>query len=150
MESVLAFELANSLHAPHEARTMIAPLKDAIGEPVHADLTLLVSEIIGNSVRHAGLQEGQNIRVRIAYARGWARAEVVDGGRGFDPPPDVRPLAAAVSGYGLLLLSRLAVRWNAERTDDGMVVSFELTITDPTAAPARRPAARSIGPRPRG
>jgi anti-sigma regulatory factor (Ser/Thr protein kinase) len=132
----LAFDLPSSLRAPGTARRIIASLKDAIGARVHEDLSLLLCEVITNSVVHADLRSDERIRVRLTYARGWVRGEVLDAGSGFEPPHDVPVGTARSHGYGLLLLSRMSSRWGAERIRGGMRVWFELgerQAVDPSA-----------------
>src|SRR3954453_22586793 len=69
-------------------------------------VSLLVTEIVGNSVRHAG---GGEIRVGATLAPGYARVEVLDTGPGFDPDDGPK------DGLGLRLVEKLATRWGVER-----------------------------------
>jgi anti-sigma regulatory factor (Ser/Thr protein kinase) len=80
-------------------------------------VTLLASELVANSIRHAG--EG-DIQVAATLAPGFARVEVLDSGPGFDP--DVRHDA---DGFGLRLVDKLATRWGVER-GRATVVWFEV------------------------
>jgi anti-sigma regulatory factor (Ser/Thr protein kinase) len=73
-------------------------------------LRLLVSELVSNSVRHAGLKEDDLIRLSVWESAGRVRVEVTDLGGGFRPRlPDPDPLNP--TGWGLYLVDRLADRW---------------------------------------
>jgi anti-sigma regulatory factor (Ser/Thr protein kinase) len=85
-----------------------------------AKLRLLVTELVANSVRHA---RGTPIDVAVSVDGGTVRAEVSDGGSGFEPPePDPNPLKSA--GWGLFLVRKIALRWGAEQATG--TVWFEL------------------------
>ena len=85
---------------------------------------LLVSEIVSNSVRHAGLDDRDAIEV---YVRGDGRG----GPRGrVRPRPgfDIEQLPAPSGdgGWGLWLLARLSSRWGRVERGDMTRVWFEL------------------------
>lgn len=84
-----------------------------------------MSEIVTNSVRHAGLDEREEIVVSVTASPDGLHVEVHDAGWGFEPPQVVaRPEAA--SGWGLFLLQRLASSWGARRAGDRTIVWFDL------------------------
>lgn len=85
---------------------------DALAERLDArrldELRLLVSEVVGNSVRHG---DGAGpIELRVAVGSSSVRVEVEDPGHGFRPAPGTRR-AEQSDGWGLLLVQRLAARW---------------------------------------
>jgi two-component sensor histidine kinase len=82
-------------------------------------VSLLATELVTNSVRHAGA--GGDIRIEATLAEGYARIDVIDGGAGFDP--EVRH---AVNGFGLRLVDKLASRWGVERESNTTRVWFEV------------------------
>ncbi len=96
-----------------------------VGQGLDADLNhtvcLLTSEVVTNSIRHAGLGDGDRIVLAARLAPDFVRVEVRDAGSGFDP--DVRHDAA---GYGLRMLDILASRWGVDRADYGCRVWFEV------------------------
>src|SRR6266550_4276233 len=56
------------------------------------DLRLLTSELVSNSVRHAGTPRVAPIHVRVSVTSAAVRVSVVDSGPGFDPNPKaIRP-----------------------------------------------------------
>jgi two-component sensor histidine kinase len=82
-------------------------------------VSLLATELVTNSVRHAAVPG--DIRIEATLAEGYARIEVIDGGSGFDP--EVRH---EVNGFGLRLVDKLASRWGVQREADGTRVWFEV------------------------
>ena len=96
-----------------------------VGAGLDADLDhtvcLLVSEVVTNSIRHAGMGDDGRIVLAARLTEVWARVEVRDSGPGFSP--DIRHEA---QGYGLRLLDTLASRWGVDRDDQGARVWFEV------------------------
>ncbi|MFE6489514.1 ATP-binding protein, partial [Streptomyces sp. NPDC057757] len=84
---------------------------------VVADAVLLVSELVGNALRHGG-GPGDLVLVRVT---GRLRIEVSDASpRPPVPRPPHHPDEAG--GLGLLLLSRLALRWGWRPSGPGKSV----------------------------
>ena len=106
------------------ARAALAPLERELGAEAFDDVRLLVTELVTNSVRHAGLAPSDRIHLRVALETERLRVEVSEPGAGF--APDVpRPRADAAGGWGLLLVERLADRWGVEREGTRTTVWFE-------------------------
>jgi anti-sigma regulatory factor (Ser/Thr protein kinase) len=110
--------------APATARRGLDPLASRIGEDALDRLQLLISELVSNAVRHAGLTNGDPIALDV-YLNGTALyAEVHDRGVGFSPaPPNLDPLRA--SGWGLWLLDHLTMRWGIDGSA-GTTAWFEM------------------------
>lgn len=125
--SELVRELPARGEALAAAREMVETLED-LSRPARDDLSLLVTELVGNSLRHAGLGPDDVIRVRMEHLRGSVRVEVVDPGPGFSPV-QMRPGRRQTSGRGLYLVDQVADRWGVERTGE-TCVWFELWIGD--------------------
>jgi anti-sigma regulatory factor (Ser/Thr protein kinase) len=77
-------------------------------EDIEHTVTLLATEIVGNSVRHGALRPDQRIVFFARLNDDFARVEVADPGAGFDPA------AVRTEGYGLRLLGTLAARWGVD------------------------------------
>jgi anti-sigma regulatory factor (Ser/Thr protein kinase) len=83
-------------------------------------VTLLVTELISNAVRHAGLDPQRDRIVFFGRLRpDLVRIEVGDNGPGFAP-------GEIEGGLGMRLLDKLATRWGCERSATGFRVWFEV------------------------
>jgi serine/threonine-protein kinase RsbW len=126
-ESELDITVAADRTAACEARRALAErrLVDSEREPA---LLLLVSELVTNSVRHAGLREAERIRLRARSDEACAYVEVCDSGRSGRVPDKRRPSVDALEpgGLGLVLVDELADRWGVARGEDETCVWFEL------------------------
>ncbi len=89
------------------------------------DLRLIVSELVTNVVRHAGLDPNQEMELRGELGEGCVHVEVSDPGKGFEP--EIVPGPDRGSGWGLYILDRLAHRWGTVRNEPN-VVWFELDL----------------------
>ncbi len=103
-------EIQTGAGAPGSARRAVGRLSDRLPQARLEGLQLLVSELVTNSVRHAGMGPDGRIRVRVRVARGAIRLEVTDGGPGFVPPKLV-PSVYSESGWGLYLVDQISDRW---------------------------------------
>jgi anti-sigma regulatory factor (Ser/Thr protein kinase) len=118
------FELGGGLEAAGRARRALDSLTGQIDPTVHEDVRLLITELVTNSVRHAGVDSSDTLRLTVSVSREMLRAEVYDGGAAFEPVA-VPPNEAAGQGWGLVLVDRIADRWGVEG-DKGKVVWFEI------------------------
>jgi anti-sigma regulatory factor (Ser/Thr protein kinase) len=98
------------------ARERLAGLERELGPEMLDNLRLMVSELVTNSIRHAGLPEGTWIGLRVQVGTGRIRVEVTDTGPGFEPQP-VTPSLYQTSGWGLFLVEQLSDRWGVIRGD---------------------------------
>jgi anti-sigma regulatory factor (Ser/Thr protein kinase) len=80
------------------------------------DAKLLASELVTNSIRHAGLGPDDRVRVRAIWSGTKLRVDVFDRSGKVDSllvAGSIRPAPGAESGWGLYLVDRLASRWGA-------------------------------------
>jgi anti-sigma regulatory factor (Ser/Thr protein kinase) len=108
----LDFSLRANRRAPLEARRALGRLRLPL--PLAFDAQLLVSELVSNSVRHAGLGPDDLIRVTADWSGGRLRVHVRDGGGPTRASPvsgSIRPAPGGESGWGLYFVDRLASRW---------------------------------------
>ena len=96
-----------------EARAALAGLD--LPDEVFETARLLVSELVTNSIRHAGLTSVDRIRLRAAWSGRALRVSV------HEPRPPrlrttgaIRPVPGESSGWGLYLVDRLATRWGVD------------------------------------
>jgi len=116
-------ELPNGPYAARAARRAIGSLGSSLSDRVVADATLLVSELVTNSFRHAGMPEGESIHLRVELTRGIVRIEVTD--RGAGRAPAIRE-PGADGGWGLRIVEKVADRWGTTSVGSGTVVWFEM------------------------
>ena len=97
------------------------------GAATEPDALLLVSELVTNSIRHAGHSGHEAIRVRAENDGSTTRVEVCDRARG-ETVPTMRPAPppTATGGRGLLLVDALSHRWGMDSCERGTCVWFEL------------------------
>jgi anti-sigma regulatory factor (Ser/Thr protein kinase) len=107
------------------AREALDGLAVAVGPERLEDLRLVVSELVTNSVRHAGLGAEQQIDLRVDSTDDRIRVEIHDAGPGFEVPPAPGSLYQE-SGWGLYLVSRIADRWGIATDSTGTTVWLEI------------------------
>jgi anti-sigma regulatory factor (Ser/Thr protein kinase) len=105
--------------APGQARQSLTSLSPTVSPEQLDELRLVVSELVTNSVLHAGLGEGDPITLSVEVLPESVRVEVVDGGHGFEESSEHHPLDGL--GWGLPIVHQLADRWGAERTSETKV-----------------------------
>jgi anti-sigma regulatory factor (Ser/Thr protein kinase) len=89
------------------------------------DAVLLVSELVGNAVRHTGARV---FGLRMRRRRGWIRIEVRDPSRGL---PCLMPVQEMdLSGRGLFLVDKLSDRWGVDLLPRGKTTWFEMRVAD--------------------
>jgi anti-sigma regulatory factor (Ser/Thr protein kinase) len=106
--SSMDIELQPAAGAPAEARAALDELRAWISARRHADLRLIVSELVSNSVIHG---PGAPIRLRLDIEdNGNVRGEIEDEGEG-PVGPGVSPISNGAGGYGLRIVDALTQRW---------------------------------------
>jgi anti-sigma regulatory factor (Ser/Thr protein kinase) len=125
MKTAFDLEFNPSPAVIRTARDAASVLASEVSEEKLDDVRLLMSELVTNSIRHAGLGPEDWVRVRLFIGGHRVRAEVSDPGEGFSTPP--QPEQMAESGWGMYLLERIADRWGVEQ-GEGTCVWFELDV----------------------
>lgn len=132
-DDVAAWELPAQLRQAARARSLVRGqlARWGLGGQATDTAALLVSEVFGNAVRHAG---GHRVGLRLVRTD-VLLCEVTD-----DSPhlPALREAAAADEyGRGLRVVSRLAREWGTSRGTNGKTVWFEQSLPRPgRGAPA--------------
>jgi anti-sigma regulatory factor (Ser/Thr protein kinase) len=119
---MLALQLAGGPHAAGKARGALSGLRSDIDAPCLETLRLLVTELVTNSVRHAG---SDSVWLKVLVGRSAVFTEVSDEGPGFDASAAGTPREDR-SGWGLFLVERLADRWGVQQNNGHTRVWFEL------------------------
>jgi len=97
------------------ARHSLDQLKTLLPPARLEDVQLVVSELVTNSVRHAGLSPDDQISLSVVVSGGSVRGRVCDPGPGFEKPSRPRPRPDLSGGWGLPILERISDRWGVER-----------------------------------
>ncbi|MFC5804862.1 ATP-binding protein [Streptomyces formicae] len=97
----------------------------ALSPQIAEHATLLVSELVGNAVRHTGARV---FGLRMLRRRGWIRVEVRDPSRGLPCLMPVHDLDT--SGRGLFLVDKLSDRWGVDLLPRGKTTWFEMRVAD--------------------
>ena len=112
-----SLRVEGGLTGPRSARAAIAcALKDRLEDQPLTDVQLVVSELVTNSVRHAGSGHEYAITIDVLVLRDRVRVTVVD-------PGSPAPLRVAESelgepgDLGLRLVERLSNSWASRRTE---------------------------------
>jgi anti-sigma regulatory factor (Ser/Thr protein kinase) len=134
------FEVAVSADrdGPAAARGAITSwLSGRVRARVLDDARLVVTELVTNSVRHAGLRAGDVVGVRAEVMGDALRVEVEDAGRA-GSVVQRSPRPGVPGGFGLNIVEKLGVRWGVS-VSGGSTVWVELSLSGavrPGAAPS--------------
>jgi anti-sigma regulatory factor (Ser/Thr protein kinase) len=130
MPASLSVDIHRDRGAPGAARRAVERLAGELDPGVLADVRLLVSELITNSVKYGG--DGAVTLLVDVDGPQDLRVEVVDQGVGFVPVARDRPMTE-VGGWGLHLVQTLADRWGVH--EGSTHVWFEIRRDGASARP---------------
>jgi anti-sigma regulatory factor (Ser/Thr protein kinase) len=119
MASRLTLELPRRPTAPAAARSALARFERHLPQQTMRTAELLISELVTNAVKYGS----GPLRVDVALAKGRLRAEVTDGGSGFEHNGRQHDLETP-GGWGLQLVESLSDRWG--HLEGSTKVWFEL------------------------
>ncbi len=122
-ETQIDLRLTPNSDAVSAARRSLNEFKGLLPPEKLEDVRLVVSELVTNSVRHAGLLPDDQILLRVVTSGGWVRGWVCDPGPGFERPSEPRPRPDFSGGWGLPILERISDRWGVERNSHACVWS---------------------------
>jgi anti-sigma regulatory factor (Ser/Thr protein kinase) len=108
--------LAPERAAGAAARRALDGFRGELENDVVERSALVVTEVVTNSVTHAGLTAAQPIDLNIELSPGCLRIDVTDeGSQSFDPVV-AAPHAGQDSGRGLWIIDQLTDRWGVDFT----------------------------------
>ena len=116
----LEFEIAGGTHAPAVARQVILGLGTELEPDRLNQVRLLVTELVTNCVRHAGIGRDTTVTVSLELGESTLHVAVSNPGAAFDPP-DAPPDDDAEGGRGLVLVDRLSERWGIDDVHEARV-----------------------------
>jgi anti-sigma regulatory factor (Ser/Thr protein kinase) len=126
---VLVTEIGGGPLAAPAARRLVTTFAHEISADCLIDASLMISELVNNSVEHGGAGNGSFVRLVIDVCEGVLKVEVSDSGSGFVPPASLSfDDVEATSGRGLRIVEALADRWGVT-TSEGAHVWFEMAAT---------------------
>jgi anti-sigma regulatory factor (Ser/Thr protein kinase) len=137
-ERTLHFRLPRRPESPTEARRRLAELGRQVEHSTLAKVRLLVTELVANSFKYS---RGGDIVCQVVVSGELVRAEVADGGPGFDVPRGPHHLMRT-DGWGLVLVRRIADRWGT--SNGGTRVWFEIEQPPSGAGDLRRRSSRTV------
>ena len=118
------------LSAPAAARGALRGLDSSVGPELLERSALVVTEVVTNSVQHAGLAPSQQIDLAVSLRPQTLRIEVSDAGPGFTPTPPSSKPDQTPRGWGLWLIDQLTDRWGVDCSHSTRVwLEFDRTVT---------------------
>jgi anti-sigma regulatory factor (Ser/Thr protein kinase) len=108
-----------------EARHALDRLADVLPPGKLDDVRLVVSELVTNSVLHAGLSPDDQIRLFVEASAVSVRGKVCDPGPGFRKPSKLGPQPDFSGRWGLPIVDRISDRWGVDRNSYACV-RFEI------------------------
>jgi anti-sigma regulatory factor (Ser/Thr protein kinase) len=130
----LSLRITGGPDAASAARRALSGLERHLQSRLLDDIRLLVSELVTNSIRHAGVGPRESVKLEIRVATDKVHAAVCDFGDGFRA--GVRragPGRGDGGGWGLFMVDAVADRWGIDE-DDGTRVWFEIDRRRPRFA----------------
>ena len=108
--------------APRQARREVAALRPEVDSSVLATTELLVTELVTNSVRHAGANA---VELAVSVDPRRVRVEVANAGAPFTPR-DRKDAPEPDPGWGLFLVDELSDAWGVHGAAGRQRVWFEI------------------------
>jgi anti-sigma regulatory factor (Ser/Thr protein kinase) len=108
--------------APAMGRRVLDGLSDTLSLSTLDDARLLLTELLTNAIQHANLTRDDRISVSVQRESRGVLVEVADPGEGLPTTGARRP--GSGSGWGLILLDRLADEWGIEPLPAGGTLAW--------------------------
>ena len=122
--------LARTPEAPARARRFIRKVAGPDIPPEKLeDALLLTSELVANATRHVDPSLGDSLGVSATTGDGCLTVTVSDPGAGFERRRVSSPATRETGGWGLVLVERIAARWDVVSSETGTEVSFVVDWT---------------------
>jgi anti-sigma regulatory factor (Ser/Thr protein kinase) len=125
MEAKVDLRLAPEPEMVRTARHALDRLANLLPSEKLEDVRLVVSELVTNSILHAGLSSDDEISLRVTVSDGAVRGSVSDPGPGFNVSSEMDPRPDHSGGWGLPIVETISDRWGVKR-NKRMCVWFEI------------------------
>jgi anti-sigma regulatory factor (Ser/Thr protein kinase) len=125
-------ELGGGVHAAAAARRAVMARAPELPEPLQGDVLLLVTELVTNAVRHGPAEPEDSVRLecrregdRLRFLVSQRSPQLNGNGAALVlGPPDTN--GNPPSGWGLVLVERIAEQWGVLANRPGTCVWFEV------------------------
>ena len=117
MEAEIDLKLAPESEVVSTARHALDQLANLLPPERLEEIRLVVSELVTNSILHAGLSPNDRISLKVTVSAGSVRGKVCDPGPGFEASSEPCPQPNLSGGWGLPILERISDRWGVERNN---------------------------------
>jgi len=98
-----------------DARHALDQLADLLPPEKLEEVRLVVSELVTNSILHAGLSPDEQISLTVTVSASSVRGKVCDLGPGFEAPSEPRARSDLSGGWGLPIVETISDRWGVEQ-----------------------------------
>ena len=115
MEAKVDLRLAPEPEMVTTARHALDRLANLLPSEKLEDVRLVVSELVTNSILHAGLSPDDQISLRVTVSDGAVRGSVSDPGPGFNVSSEMGPRPDHSGGWGLPIVETISDRWGVKR-----------------------------------
>jgi len=115
MEAEIDLRLAPEPEVVTTARHTLDRLADFLLSEKVEGFRLVVSELVTNSILHAGLSPNDQISLTVRVSAGSVRGRVCGSGPGFEVPSEPRPQPGLRGGWGLPIVETISDRWGVEQ-----------------------------------
>lgn len=126
----ISFGVSGGDEAPGHARTVMSSHLRHIDRDVASDAELIVSELVTNSVRHAGVGPDRRVTVHLVLLHDHLRITVTDPGGDLQPRLLTRS-PDGLGGHGLRLVELLSTKWGVGRDAVGATQVWCDLVLDP-------------------
>jgi anti-sigma regulatory factor (Ser/Thr protein kinase) len=126
----ISFGVPGGVQAPRHARSVMSSHLRDIDPTVASDAELIISELVTNSVRHAGVESDQLVTVDLMLLNEHLRITVTDPGCDLEPRLITDDLDG-LGGHGLRLVEQLSAAWGVGRDAVGATQVWCDLVLDP-------------------
>lgn len=118
-------------------REFLGDVGGRVPAQVCEDALLIMSELLGNALRHARPLPGDTLEVSWEITESGVEIAVTDGGGSTRPEPK-HPSLSALGGRGLAIVDAITERWGVRDDQDSVTVWAEVTAQgSQTLSPVR-------------